>query len=653
MFTEHRLLRKVPAPAEVIDSLGSQLPYRSKVEGINIQQSPVGLEAIQHAREMVVMVPEDDPKSILQHPVLGPILRPYERTLFAERKSPVTDEFGPSLSSDRCSIPVQGMGSLEVIHIIQGVSLDEDPDGDEFHLPRKMRSTTHSLRDVLGDLDHDKQDSIAIFLDGVVLRHDNAAHAVRALGRGLGNNTYEDGLYKSDPVDRSIDGRLSKTDTSILETAKANGWVVPEGTNPNPEAEFAALSRAIDAKEYELPGEQTVQRHTRNAIRNVYLVNDLEPAENEAKIGPMLAAFEEGDMLSRVQSMCKFLSECPHNILNCEVFVRVLNKLNELVREMGNETEIEIYGPEIDGIKVNGSLHGYGKKLEVIEAVHQGSGNEIGPFVVRMKYRHPEAKDKSVQILAGKSLMFDNGGEVGKHEHAKEMQGDMMGGASVAAEFARFGEEKPVANVDFVFGIASNKADGNSRSMEDTMTHPSGVTIEEHNTDAEGREVLGDTVWLATRLAREEGLEISQVVTVATLTGAALLMGRHRSLAITQGKHLRRKLEDMGIANGDRIQPEGLQIEDKKAMKETDRADIKNVDEARKRGAQSAAAYIKEVAELKEIPHLHLDIAPALSPDSLGTPKDLRGQFTAEGYLATMHEHLMNVARESTEKKAA
>lgn len=651
MFTEHRLLRKVPVPSEVIDDLGSHLPYKSEVKGVNIQKSPVGLDAIQHAKEMVVMVQEEDPKAILNHPVLGPILRPYERIIFAERMSPVTEDYSMGLSNNRISIPVQNMGSLEVIHIIQGVSLDENTDGDEFHLPRKMRSTTASLRDVLGDLDHTKQDSIAIFLDGTVLRHDNATHAVRALGRGLGNNTYNDGLYKSDIADRSIDGRLSRTDTAILADAKANGWPVPEGTNPNPEAEFAALARAIDAKEYILPQEQSVQRHTRGAIKNVYLINDLDPAEHEAKISPMLAAFEEGDMLSRVQSMCKFLAECPHNILNCEVFVRVLNKLNELVRDRGNETEIEIYGPEIDGLKINGSLHGFGKKLEVLEAVHQGA-EEVGPFVVRIKYRHPDAKGMPVQIIAGKSLMFDNGGEQGKHEHAKEMQGDMMGGASVASEFARFGEEKPVANIDFVLGIAANKADGKSRSMEDTFTHPSGVTIEEHNTDAEGREVLGDTIWLATRLAREEGLEISQVAGIATLTGAALLIGSHRTLVISQDKQLRRKLEDMGIANGDRVQPEGLQIEDKKVMQATDRADLKNVDERRKRGAQSAAAYIRKAAELRTVPYLHFDIAPALTPDSFGTPKDMRGQFTAEGYFATLHQQVLDVAKEAVEKKA-
>lgn len=644
MFHEHRLLHKVPTEREVLEGLGTQLPEKSTAHFQQIERSDEGYLDIQGPGEMVVFVPEENPEQILDHPILGPFLRQqnHVNALFAERRNPVNREYSKTLKHDVISIPVNGFGSVRVIHLMGGSSPEGDPQGDEFHLPRKVRSTAAAAKNVVTDLKHEGEDAIGIYLDGQVVTHQNAAHYVKALGKALGNVTYNTDLYRTEAGEKSVDGRLSDAEKAELALAKEQGWesIYPDQT---PEAEFAELHRNIKLGEFTLKTPEDAVRTTRDALKHVYLVSDIEGDVDGNKL---CKAFEEGDMVSRVQSLVKFLAEAPHNLLDCALFVKALSKLTELVAQ-DNDVMMEVYGPKTEGIQVDGSTQSFGRKLSVMEAVHAGSGNEKGPFFVRISYRHPNAEGKPVHILAGKSVMFDNGGNNNKGEHAKSMQGDMMGGASVAAEFARFGEEQPVANVDFVFGIASNKADGNSRNIEDVYTHGSGITTEEANTDAEGRQVLADAVWAAMRILREEGEEISGVIDLATLTGAAVVAGGHRTLAITSSRKERNLVEALGIKNGDRVQPEQLVIEDQKATGHTatSRADIKNVDPRRIRGAQNAAAYIKTGAGIKETPFMHFDIAPSMNADKFGTPKDVQGEFAAEGYLDTVHQYLMDVTQ--------
>lgn len=646
MFAQNRLIHKMPTKTEVLSGLGTKLPSPSEV---SFQQlgTPEGMEHINGPKEMVVFAPETNPQAILDHPVLGKILAPYATTLFAERRSPVDRDWKPSLKNPVTTIPVK-LGSVEKIHIILGSSPEGDPEGDEFHIPRKVRTSISALKDVVGDINREGQDSIGIFLDGEYVNHQNLEHVMRAMGIGLGNITYETDLYRTEPGEKSIDGQLSEIEGKELELAKSQGWA-PSNEELSPEGQYAELQRQIEDGSFTLNSPEAVTRQTRNAVKHVYLMSDT-PVLDET-VDKTISSFRRGDMISRVQSMCKFLAEAPHRLLNCELFVRILDELNRTVKAMGTNTEIEIYGPTIEGITITGSLNTSGRNLEVMRAVHEGSGKELGPFMVRMKYRHPEAADKSVYVVAGKSLMFDNGGNIDKGLLGEGMQGDMMAGAGLAATFARFGEEKPKVNVDFVWGIASNKADGDARNLGDIYRHGSGVITEEAHPDAEGRQVLTDALWAAIRRLREEGEEIAGVITAATLTGAAMLAGGYRTLAISTDKQVRRLVEDLGIRNGERLQPEGLVIEDTKATSHgsTHKADAKNVDLSRLRGAQNAAAYIKDNAGIRQLDHLHLDIAPAMTPHRHGTPKDVQGEFAAEGFLDTLYTLLA----EQPQRKAA
>ncbi|MBI4231599.1 hypothetical protein HY605_00080 [Candidatus Peregrinibacteria bacterium] len=617
MFKEKLMIYRGMPTADEVLSLGSALPEKSDVQFQHIDKTEAGFESIEGAKEMVVFIDKKDPKSILQHPVLGRILQPYAEALFVERMSPLSEKVETTLRQIPFTLPVAGMGSVEMIHLVTdgGVEGDiDDPTMSEFILPLKWRNNAAKLKNVIGDLQESKQDSLAIYLDGRVVTNANAPHAVQALARALGNLTYEDGLYKTKREDRMTDG------------AK------PETKEASPE---------------------DVSLSTRSAIKHVYLVSDFE-AEDEAKkateIQAVLAAFNEGDTMSRVQSMCKFLAECPHNLLDCELFVRVLIKLNEAVKGMGNNCEIEIHGPQNSHFKVDGSTGDL--KMSVLDAVHQGSGKEWGPARVRMKYRSPEAAGQPVHLVAGKSLMFDSGGRAAKGALGKDMKADMMGGASIASLFARFGEDKPAVNVDFVWGIASNRDGADAREHDDVMTHAAGRTVKETNTDAEGREVLGDVVGATLAQLIEEGETIGCITTVATLTGHAIVANGHQVAVVSSNRALRNRIEDVSIKNGETVQTHNLSVHDLLAMGDKS-TDIKNISGKKERGLHAGAAYIKLAAGIEKLDYVHFDMASAIDASGTAVPEDIQGQYPVEGYLGTLYDHISKPVPNFKKEEAA
>lgn len=578
---------------------------------------------------MVVFFDPENPKAIFDHPVLGPILKPYETALFVDRYDKTERKVKSTLrnETDPFTIPVQGMGSVQLLHLIPSGKLEGDPESSRFAVPKTWRNTAARLKAVIGDVKakvkedpEGTADALNVFLDGRVVRHENFLSAMRALGIALGNVTYVEDLFEPKAEEVFVDGK-----------------------KPEQAKEASA---------------EDVTRTIRDALRDVYFVSEIDSADaGTIKDLPFVAnsmnAFNEGDTVSRVQSLVKFLAECPHNLLTCDVFVKVLTKLEEEVHAMGANTEIEIYGPEAEGINITGSLESL--DLNVLKAVHKGSGNEVGPFMVRIKYRHPEASGQKVHLLAGKSLCFDNGGNIAKGLAGETMQADMMGGASVAAELARIAEEKMAANIDFVFGVASNKADGNARQIGDVFQHSSGETVEERHPDAEGREVLGDVVGAGLRLLNQQGEEPLCVSTVATLTGAAIIMGGHRVMVLGTDKGVNRDLEDESIRNGETVQGTFLDPADVKAMRDTNRAGVKNLGHGKvvpgQRGSQEGQTYIMLAAGIDKVPYVGFDIAAAISKFKYATPKDIQGEMAAEGYLDTLHYHLKSANKRFAKAK--
>ena len=93
----------------------------------------------------------------------------------------------------------------------------------------------------------------------------------------------------------------------------------------------------------------------------------------------------------------------------------------------------------------------------------------------------------------------------------------MGGGATVLGAMKAIAELKLPVNVSGYVGLAENMISGDSFRLGDVLHSRNGKTIEVHNTDAEGRLVLADTIDVAV----ESG--VAKIVDLATLTGACVV----------------------------------------------------------------------------------------------------------------------------------
>jgi leucyl aminopeptidase len=146
-----------------------------------------------------------------------------------------------------------------------------------------------------------------------------------------------------------------------------------------------------------------------------------------------------------------------------------------------------------------------------------GQGSTRPGVMTRISYRPPNAVDHIA--LVGKGVTFDAGG------HSLKPTGGMltmrcdMGGAAttLAATGAIAALGLPVA-VDTFLPAVENMLDGNAYKLGDILRYSNGVTVEVHNTDAEGRLILADGLIQACQV---EG--VTKVIDVATLTGAVVV----------------------------------------------------------------------------------------------------------------------------------
>ncbi|MEY4615984.1 MAG: hypothetical protein RJB66_944 [Pseudomonadota bacterium] len=145
-----------------------------------------------------------------------------------------------------------------------------------------------------------------------------------------------------------------------------------------------------------------------------------------------------------------------------------------------------------------------------------GQGAAQGPRMVHLRYR-PLGSKKNPIAIVGKGVTFDSGGlDIKPSSGMRLMKKDMGGAASTFALCVWL--EKMQLNVpcDFYLGLAENAIGPNSFRPGDILKARSGVTVEVHNTDAEGRLVLADVLDVAINNKEKPDL----VIDLATLTGA-------------------------------------------------------------------------------------------------------------------------------------
>ena len=143
-----------------------------------------------------------------------------------------------------------------------------------------------------------------------------------------------------------------------------------------------------------------------------------------------------------------------------------------------------------------------------------GGGSARPPRLVRLTYR-PRGATAHL-ALVGKGITFDTGGlNLKPADGMYTMKCDMAGAAAVLAATWAIAELGLHVQVTAYGALAENMPSGSAYRPSDVLTIYGGTTVENANSDAEGRLVMADA------LARSNADSPDLVVDVATLTGAA------------------------------------------------------------------------------------------------------------------------------------
>ena len=231
-------------------------------------------------------------------------------------------------------------------------------------------------------------------------------------------------------------------------------------------------------------------------------------------------------------------------------------------------------------------------------SVAQGSDQPLR-FIV-LKYSGA-AKTVAPTVLVGKGITFDTGGiSLKAAPEMDEMKFDMCGAASVLGTFRALAGLQPKLNVIGLIPACENMPSGKAVKPGDVVTSMSGQTIENLNTDAEGRLVLCDALTYAERF------KPAAVIDIATLTGACVIaLGAVRSGLFSANDDLANALLKAGESCGDPCWRMPLDDEYGEGLK-SNFADMANV-AGRAAGSVTAAKFLQKFTA--SYPWAHLDIA--------------------------------------------
>ena len=229
-----------------------------------------------------------------------------------------------------------------------------------------------------------------------------------------------------------------------------------------------------------------------------------------------------------------------------------------------------------------------------------GGGSHRLPRLVKVSYAPRGAKFHLA--LVGKGITFDTGGvNLKPADGMYTMKSDMAGAASVLAAASAIAQLGLKIRVTAWAAMAENMPSGAAYRPSDVLTIYGGKTVENGNSDAEGRLVMADALVKAC----EEHPNL--VVDVATLTGACIVaLGERVAGLMARDDQTADLVLDAAEAAGEQFWQLPIP-EDARPKLESKVADLRSTGD-RPGGALTAAAFLSEFVPA-EIPWAHLDIA--------------------------------------------
>ena len=269
---------------------------------------------------------------------------------------------------------------------------------------------------------------------------------------------------------------------------------------------------------------------------------------------------------------------------------------------------------------------GYGGILAV------GGGSERGPRLVRLNYAPRGAKFHLA--LVGKGITFDSGGlDIKPPASMLGMQMDMSGAAIVIAAIKAIAELGLKVQVTAYAAMAENMPSGTAYRPGDVLRMFDGQTVENYNTDAEGRLVLADAI------ARAGTEKPDLIVDVATLTGACMVaLGDRITGLFTSDDDTTDRLLDAAEASGEEFWHLPITENIREQLK-SDVADFRSGGKTRYGGALVAGAFLEKFVP-EGVAWAHLDIAgPSDASEAFG--------YTVKGGTAVSLRTLVALAQQA------
>lgn len=228
-----------------------------------------------------------------------------------------------------------------------------------------------------------------------------------------------------------------------------------------------------------------------------------------------------------------------------------------LARDLIN-TPAQDMGPEVLEAAVRTVAEASGARMETIigddllkqnyPMIHTvGRAAVQAPRLIDLRWSGPEASTSIT--LVGKGVCFDTGGlDIKPSASMILMKKDMGGAASVLGLASMIMDAELPISLRVLIPAVENSVAGNSFRPGDVLTARNGLTVENRNTDAEGRLVLGDA------LVEASSEDPDLVIDMATLTGAArVALGPDLPPMFTDDDSLANEISTAGLAIDDPV----------------------------------------------------------------------------------------------------
>ena len=248
----------------------------------------------------------------------------------------------------------------------------------------------------------------------------------------------------------------------------------------------------------------------------------------------------------------------------------------------------------------------------MIHAVGQAAAKDRSPRLIELAWGDPGHPRVAI---VGKGVTFDSGGLDIKPAAGMRLMKKDMGGAAHALALAQLvmTARLPI-RLHLLIPAVENAIAGNAFRPGDVLRTRLGLTVENTNTDAEGRLILGDT------LARAAEDEPELMLDFATLTGAArVALGPDLPPLFTDDEELAADFLDAGRSVHDPLWRLPLWNGYDEMLK-SDVADLVNAPEGGFAGAVTAALFLRRFLA-KDTAWAHVDTFAWRPAGKPGRPK--------------------------------